>query len=92
MVAVEHGHLAQGQAFVAKLEDLLGEEVGFLVGVGRGDDQRLDPFPSRRDQGLGEARGVVRDRGVGEGDDLGRSSGSWSRAGRSMCRGCARGT
>ncbi len=72
MVPVEDGHLAERDPLVAEFEDLLGEEVGLLVGVGGRDDQGLRPLASGRDQRLGEARGVVGDRGVGEGDDLGR--------------------
>ena len=71
MIAVQDRHLAERHPLFGEVENLLAEEVGLLVNVRRGDRHRLHPRFSRRDQILGEAQGVLGDRGVGEGDDLG---------------------
>jgi hypothetical protein len=46
VVAVQDGHPAQALALLAALQDLLAEEVGLLVGVGRRHDQ--GPAPGGR--------------------------------------------
>ena len=48
VVAIEDGHLAQGNVLVARLEDLLADQVGLFVDIGRGGDhglQALRPGP-----------------------------------------------
>ena len=72
MVAIEHGHLAERQAFFAGFEDLLANERGLLVGIRGGDDQGEAAIGAGGDEVLAESRRVAGDRGPGEGDDLGR--------------------
>ena len=72
VVAVEDRHLAQRNLLVPGLEDLLADQVGLLVNVGRGGNHGPKPVSSGRDQLLGKPRAVVPDRRRREGDDLGR--------------------
>ncbi len=43
VVAIEHGHLAQRDPLLVALEDLLADELGLLVGVGRRHHDRARP-------------------------------------------------
>ena len=72
VVAVEDRHLAERNLLVPGFEDLLADQVGLLVNVGRGGNHGAKAVSSGRDQLLGKPRAVVPDRRRREGDDLGR--------------------
>ena len=72
VVAVEDRHLAERNLLVPGFEDLLADQVGLLVDVGRCGNHGAKPVCPGRDQLLGKPRAVVPDRRRREGDDLGR--------------------